>query len=107
MLIQPYVENAIWHGLLHKEGKAILKINIVEVEGELTIVIEDNGIGRKAANAMKSIAPGYKKKYHGMKLNESRIDLMSEASSVAVEDLYEDSGVASGTRIVIKMPNHE
>lgn len=53
LILQPYVENAIWHGLLHKDGERTLSINVYKLEDELICCVEDNGIGREAAMKMK------------------------------------------------------
>ena len=47
MLMQPYVENAIWHGLRHKKEKGTIVIELKKVENFLLCTIEDNGVGRK------------------------------------------------------------
>ena len=103
LMIQPYVENAIWHGLMHKEGKALLKIDVTKKEEYIQIIVEDNGIGRVASNKMSAQAPAYRKKQMGMKINERRIALTDQSSSIQVEDLYDQHGVASGTRVTIEI----
>ena len=56
MLIQPYVENAIWHGLMHKKdgGQGKVEIIVSKKEENLYCVIQDNGIGREKAEALKA-----------------------------------------------------
>lgn len=101
MLLQPYVENAIWHGLLHKESNAKLEINISEDESGLIIEIVDNGIGRKASEKLKSSKTFHRKKIHGMQINKSKIELLQNAQ-LEIEDLY-DKDQALGTRVLIKL----
>src|SRR6185312_3951034 len=61
LLIQPYVENAILHRLYNKEGKGLLKINVMEGDNAILFEIEDNGIGREAAmNLRKQNFPKHK-----------------------------------------------
>lgn len=107
MLIQPYIENAIWHGLLHKEdgpGKIVLLID--RANGHLSVVIEDNGVGRQKANELRS-KQVLKKKSYGMKITEDRIAIFNamhdQQATHQIEDLYEGS-IATGTRVIINIP---
>ncbi|HLP36740.1 sensor histidine kinase [Lacibacter sp.] len=108
LIIQPYVENAIWHGLLHKEEAGHLTISISgKKETMLVCVIEDNGVGRAKAKELKSKSASTKKSL-GMKLTEDRIALLNKQAkidaSVEIEDLYDMNGMASGTRVILKIP---
>jgi two-component sensor histidine kinase len=103
MLLQPYVENSIKHGLLHKRGKKKLEINFIQKGDHILCVIEDNGVGREAStriNASKSI--GHKSFATGA--NNHRIDLINQSREkqirVDIIDLYQD-GEPSGTRVEI------
>jgi ligand-binding sensor domain-containing protein len=108
MLIQPYVENAIWHGLLHKEtadGK--LFIRFYQLHSNLLLVeVEDNGIGRDKAKELKS-KEVIKKKSYGMQISKDRISLINELyqmnATVQVEDLTNGREV-SGTKVTIQIP---
>ena len=103
MLLQPYVENAIWHGLMNKKGKGVIKIGI-SVDGEyLCCAIEDNGIGRLAAAEIKA-KRNIEQKSIGMSVTKERLDLISN-NEVNVEtiDLYDDEGNASGTKMYIRI----
>jgi ligand-binding sensor domain-containing protein len=106
LLLQPYIENAIWHGLLHKEGEKKIEIRIKKLSNKfISIEIEDNGVGRNATLHNKN--PD-KQKSFGMQLGESRVKLMnSEHQSkgeVEVIDLQNDNNEACGTLIHIKLP---
>lgn len=110
MLIQPYVENAIVHGLRHKKGKGYLKIEILRRGTILHCIIEDDGIGRKASaviNAQRSATHTSK----GLKLTEERLRIMDTEQSgkavVTVTDLIADDGTAAGTRTEIEIPCDE
>ena len=107
MLIQPYVENAIWHGLMNLENrKGILQLNISCKNHELQIEVEDNGVGRafvKEENRTRS------HKSMGMQLGEKRLMMINqlqdfENARVFVTDLYDENGHARGTRINIHIP---
>lgn len=96
MLIQPYVENAIWHGLMNlkSERKGLLKIDISKANDKLKISIEDNGVGRKLA---KQFRKDEMHKSKGMKLSERRLQMINamkdyENTSVTIIDLPNDSG---------------
>ncbi|WP_221392984.1 sensor histidine kinase [Dyadobacter sp. NIV53] len=108
LIIQPYVENAIWHGLLHKETNGSLLVQIsMQGENVLQCIIEDDGIGRAKAMEYRSKS-AMNKKSLGMKLTEDRIAILNQDSktnaSVKIQDLVDDSGEAAGTRVVIVIP---
>jgi len=110
MLIQPYVENAIWHGLMHinndKPGKVDIKIK--ENENKLICIIQDNGIGRDKAAAIKAQKPGNHKRSMGMQITKDRIDLINKLyntnTSVKIIDLKDDAGNPLGTRVELVIP---
>lgn len=100
-ILQPFCENAIWHGLLHKEGEGKLAILLKYFEGILIVTIRDNGVGREKA-AMLS------KKQHssmGQQLTASRLALFNkhrnEQSSMEVRDLKDANGEVAGTEIIL------
>ena len=108
LLIQPYVENAIWHGLMHKEGEGKIDIRIWQEATQLVCLIEDNGIGREKAQALKSRHSG-KKKSVGMRITQERLNMIERlyevSTSTEVIDLTDPiSGEATGTRVVIHFP---
>ena len=108
MLIQPYVENSMRHGLRHKtKGKGYIWIQMELSSTHLTIRIEDNGIGREKASRYKTVEHiEYQSK--GMSLTAERIGLMNslygEGIGVEVIDLKDEAGVASGTRVIMRFP---
>jgi ligand-binding sensor domain-containing protein len=108
MLIQPYVENAIWHGLmnLNNERKGTLKIDISIENNLLKVVIEDNGVGRDRSNEFKKESI-----YHSvaMKLTEERLEIINkiektENIKVIVSDLHNEEQHACGTRVELFLP---
>jgi ligand-binding sensor domain-containing protein len=104
LIIQPYVENAIWHGLKHKkEGEGILKIAVSEADSNMFIVVEDNGVGRENALKLKENAT-IQHKSHGLDVTEERIQQFNNthdfASSIETIDLINDHQEGIGTRIV-------
>ncbi|UYQ91285.1 histidine kinase [Chitinophaga horti] len=108
LIIQPYVENAIWHGLLHKQTVGHLKIELcMPQEGMLQCTIEDNGIGREKAQELKSKTATTKKSL-GMKITENRLSLLNKHAalnaSVDIINLYEPDQSAAGTKVILKIP---
>jgi len=108
-LLQPYVENSIWHGLLNKEkGNKHLSIKIGKQEDFIEIRIIDNGIGREASKAIYAQST-LKNKSLGTVISKERVDLISAVygydSKVNILDLTDSSGRASGTevRILLKV----
>ena len=108
MLLQPYVENAIWHGLMQKKGeKGKLDLVLRQENGHILCIIEDNGIGRYEARQLRSKSGTLRKSY-GMKITDDRLALLNKISkanaSVKVFDLKDDVGKASGTRVELFIP---
>lgn len=106
MFLQPYVENAIWHGLSHKETDKQLQIHIYRENGTINYEIEDNGVGRKKAEELKSL---FRKQHQskGMELINRRIKLLNKEYGSAIQteitDVIKNNEVA-GTRVTIKVP---
>jgi tetratricopeptide (TPR) repeat protein len=108
LMMQPYVENAIWHGLMHKVDKGQLYIQVYPENGCLFLVIRDNGIGRKQA----SLFSGKSSSRHlsmGLKITAERIDLLQQSedrkSEVVINDLMNADGSSGGTEVVVKIPS--
>jgi ligand-binding sensor domain-containing protein len=108
MLIQPYVENAIWHGLMHKKTPGRLDISLIQRNGTLQCVIEDNGVGRKKSMEINAARKVKRKKSMGMSITEERIKILNELNNmnteVKIEDLEDPEGNSLGTRIEINIP---
>ena len=107
LIIQPYVENAIWHGLLHKESGGHLTIDVKLVNNSiLECTIEDNGVGRDKASELKSKSATTRKSL-GMQLTESRISLLNQHAqlnaSVQIIDLKSNDHPL-GTKVILKIP---
>jgi len=106
MLIQPYVENAIIHGLLPKDGEGKILI-VMEKQGETILcTIEDNGIGREKSKEFKKNRVQQHKSM-GMSITQERLDILNSSlkSNLNAEilDLYED-GKPSGTKVRLIIP---
>ena len=108
LVIQPYVENAIWHGLLHKEeAGGQLSITIDQNSGALHVAIEDNGIGRVAAAALRSRS-ATKKKSLGTQITADLLLQLEKTYNVKARvqtvDLVDSRGEAAGTRVLLELP---
>ena len=107
MLIQPYVENAIIHGLKEIEGEKHLILKFKIIKDSLLSIVEDNGIGiKKATQKKKSL--GVERAPYGLKLAEDRIQLIKDSYKTDVEikivDLSTEDSKLTGTRVEIRLP---
>lgn len=101
MLIQPYIENAVWHGLRYKEEKGYLKVEILNGKN-LHVIVEDNGIGRKKSIELKT-KNQQEVKSTGLKNINNRLQIINQIHKtnlqVHINDL--DEQTKSGTRVTI------
>lgn len=106
LLIQPFVENAIWHGLMHKKAPGKLSVRVFAEGQTLCFEIEDDGIGRAKARALRSKS-AQAHKSHGMSVTAERIQVINQLygsnASVEVEDLANADGSAAGTRVRVRL----
>ncbi len=102
LILQPFVENAIWHGLMHKSTDRKLEIRITLANNKLLCQVKDNGIGRRQAEIIQSRS-GIKKSY-GISITQLRIQQNDKDARVEVLDLMDTSGNPSGTQVNIKLP---
>jgi len=101
MICQPYVENAIWHGILHKEqGEGIVSIKFFQEQDNLKCVIEDNGIGREKSGLIGTKSQRHGKSF-GLKIISERLQLLHKGSAAEIHDLKNDLGQATGTRVTV------
>jgi hypothetical protein len=107
LIFQPYAENAIWHGLMHKEEKGLLEIMIDKEHYLLICRIRDNGIGRQHAEELNSKSASQHKSM-GMKITAGRIEMLKAGenghANVTIYDLVLPDGSPGGTEVVIKIP---
>lgn len=107
MIIQPFVENAIKHGLLHRKGDKQLHITFTKQKDDLLIIIEDNGVGRKVSSDLKS----NKNKKHAsfsISANRKRLELLNAKKKntigLQIVDKTDEMGRGCGTKVFITIP---
>jgi LytS/YehU family sensor histidine kinase/ligand-binding sensor domain-containing protein len=102
MLLQPFIENAVWHGLNKKTGKGNLLVHVYRQNGQLVCVVDDDGMGRTA-----SIKNEGGKKSLGISITQQRIERLidntSKSASVTIKDKTEN-GKAAGTEVTVILP---
>lgn len=107
MLIQPYVENSICHGLMPGNGKGMVKIGLKLKKDYISCTIEDNGIGREAAQEKKSKSQDNHNSL-GTHIISSRLDLVNTLYGTSLKTVYTDlkneNGEPEGTRVEIHIP---
>lgn len=107
MMIQPYVENAIKHGLLHKIGLKSVKINLSRTEDAMFIIVDDNGVGRRESSRINSYN---KEKWNSFSsaANDKRLQILNtyRKNLIGIEfvDKIDETGTAIGTRVRIRIP---
>ncbi len=113
MIIQPYVENAIWHGLMNlpepssgiASGKrGLLRLQFKKEGAIINCIVSDNGVGRKKAVELQNDkSPG--RKSHGMAIAQKRLELLQkegeQVPEIFVQDLNDESGKPVGTSVAI------
>ncbi len=108
LLLQPYVENAIWHGLMHRKEGGMVTVNVTQPnENILHIEIADDGIGREAAMELKSRSATRRKSF-GMQITSERLqainDIFGMKTEVTIQDKLGTEGQAAGTKVIIEIP---
>lgn len=106
LITQPFIENAIWHGLLPLNNlrPPMLKVNVIQKGHHICIEIEDNGVGRNSS--------ALKENSKGTKLVEEKIDTLNRLSNnlnhkIDMIDLRDENGVSIGTKVVILIDNNK
>jgi sensor histidine kinase YesM len=104
LVLQPYVENAIWHGLLNKGGEGTVRVKIEKASAhQLFCTVEDDGVGRIKAGEMKSKTLGSNKSF-GTEITRERIKLLNgDDRNFRIVDLYDAHQQPAGTRVEITL----
>ncbi|MEL6252196.1 MAG: histidine kinase, partial [Bacteroidota bacterium] len=109
MLIQPYVENAVRHGIAMQAGSGRIRVLVKEEDGYIKIEVEDNGMGIR--KHMQEVAEKSEKSGFGLRLSEDRIEKINERYNlnigVAIYDRRDEPEVSHGTRVIINIPQEK
>ncbi|MGI4871791.1 MAG: histidine kinase [Janthinobacterium lividum] len=106
MLLHPFVENAVWHGLAHHTGQGHVLVRLTREDDYLVVVVQDNGIGRARAAGQAGNHAGYPSR--GSAIVAERIALLNRQArrpiAVTFTDLDCPGLPAQGTRVVVRIP---
>ena len=107
LILQPFVENAIWHGLQYKHEPGHIKISIFKRDHTLFATVEDNGVGRSITK--QGIHPILQRKESlGIKLTEERLKILNEQKAINAQfeiiDLFTSENQPSGTKVELSLP---
>ncbi len=106
LLLQPFCENAIWHGLMNKEGKGHLTITIMKENEFLSCIIMDDGIGRTRAGALNN-GSAKKEKSMGLKITTERLSLFNQDKEghtfYEIDDVTDENGCVTGTKVTVRI----
>jgi sensor histidine kinase YesM len=107
MLIQPFVENAVWHGLMHKKEPGKIWIELHRDKDHLQVQVRDNGIGRQKSQEIRGKRAGAEKSY-GLSITKDRLALMERLKQgkghFEVKDLVNEAGEPAGTQVDMCIP---
>lgn len=110
MIIQPFVENAILHGLMPRKGCKKLTLDINDHNGYIAVTLTDNGIGREGSERLNRKQVG-KTPSRGIFLTRQRLGALAGSNGrkagIRYTDLRDETGKASGTRVEINIPKQE
>jgi sensor histidine kinase YesM len=99
MILQPFVENAINHGLLRKQGERLLTISLSKQDRNVCITIKDNGIGFEQASKYNALDPSKEESY-GISAIKERIDIFKTDTFLTLEDIHSDE---HGTTVILTL----
>jgi LytS/YehU family sensor histidine kinase len=108
LMIQPYVENAIWHGLMHRKEGGKITIKVAQPhESLLEVVVQDDGVGRARSAELGSKSATHKQSF-GMQITSERLEMVNRLyktnMQTRIEDLFDGEGKAAGTKVTISFP---
>ena len=102
LFLQPFIENAIWHGIMKKEGEKIIDLSIKEDNGYVLCVILDNGIGINKTKKVTHLSE--RRKFMGAEATENRIRILYNNDGVEIETKDISTEKTSGTQVSIRFP---
>ncbi len=102
LTLQPFIENAIWHGFIHKKGHGMLLIDIKKVADKVIITIEDDGVGRVKSQVIEK--KHSRKRSFGILITKERLSRSEIANNIEIEDLTDAEGKGIGTKVSVIIP---
>ncbi len=106
LIIQPFIENAIWHGIVPR-GNGHVLLSVTKLNSDIQVIIEDDGIGRESSHQNKSTSGLASHQSKGVNLTQSRLKLdnliQQRKASVETIDKKDENGRATGTKIIISI----
>ena len=102
LFLQPFIENAIWHGIMKKEGDKHIELSIKEEKGNVICTILDNGIGINKAKELAHMTQ--KRKFFGAKATENRIRILYQNKDVHINTRDVSDDIKTGTEVTITFP---
>ncbi|UMB52908.1 histidine kinase [Lutibacter sp. A64] len=102
LFLQPFIENAIWHGIMKLEGEKKIELTIKEEDGNVVCIVEDNGIGINKAKELSHMSQ--KRKFFGAEATENRIRMLHQNKDVRILTKDISSNTKTGTQVSIKFP---
>jgi sensor histidine kinase YesM len=110
LVIQPFIENAIWHGIMPNGTGGKVLLNVVKNNGSVEIIIDDDGIGREASRLNKPVAD-IRHQSKGVNLTQSRLELdnllQQRQAKLDTIDKKDEKGISTGTRVVLSFKESE
>lgn len=107
LIIQPFIENAIWHGIVPAEKGGTVQLMLIKKNGTVKIMIEDDGIGRVASQQNKPVSGGPAHQSKGVNLTQSRLELdnllRQRKAKLEIIDKMDENGMVKGTIVVITL----
>jgi sensor histidine kinase YesM len=102
LFLQPFIENAIWHGIMKKDGDKQIVLTIKKEQAKVLCLIEDNGIGINKAKELDHMSQ--KRKFFGAAATENRIRILYKNKDVKIETKDISTQKQSGTQVLVSFP---
>jgi sensor histidine kinase YesM len=106
LIIQPFIENAIWHGIMPHNSTGHVSLNVLRKDGIIEVVIDDDGIGREASQKIKSTS-SLAHQSKGVNLTQTRLELnnllQQRQAELEMIDKKDENGTATGTTVIVKI----
>ena len=105
LIIQPFIENSIWHGIMPKEDGGMVTVNVEKNDNGVQCIIDDDGIGREMSKKNKFEGESSSHQSKGVHLTQARLDLdnllYERNAKVEIIDKKDEEGKSNGTTVVV------